>query len=810
MAVHRFQTADGKVHRIEAPNRAAAEAELNRVIADRDVAPKGGIPVLGDFARAIGQAKDATFNEYKRQVATAQPGAKRSMVDDLMSVPRMAGALMQFPGAATEAVTRPIARAATIIPGTNAADNNRIINTALMGLRPSPAKLAPSAGVKPPPRASAAIPKTEAKAARYVQRLAKSGGVDVAALDAAPADITAAEALGRSGKTGLGALARREGGTGDALDAIVAERQITRPTRILDEFTRATGVSPEAAAGNIEQVVKQGRAAAEPLYTEAYDAGPVMTPKLGELLSRPSMRGAMTRARALAAEEGINPDDLGLVDVEVPGAWDSFVGMMGSAPDLPTRGPARAPSRGYSLAQFVGRNGGIADEAGELANIGADRWHVGRPYQHSLVGSGNADDMALRAWEAGYFPELTRRPTINEFYNALGDEMRGRARFAREADPAVRQRFDASRAAEEFNARGGVGPDDLGMMPDDVEYGAWRPDGDDYVGASRPGEGYVGRPEPMSEPAWEVQPTAQTWDYVKRGLDDVIKSYEDKTTGRLVLDGQGRATLDTLKALRRELIKANPAYGRALETSSDYLSASKAFKDGEKFLFNQNVTERDFAEKLGKLTGGSLDAWRGGIGNKLFNLAQNGKLDPKLFKAPRVQAKLRMALGDEASRRLLEMIQAEGQKLGFERRYAPGANSITAEIRAAMGEQDELGSMHQAMDDFLSNIHRGPGGAIGSAIAGAAKKGAAIARTPGMSVGVRDEAGRLLTMSPQDLAAYIRSLPPPKPLLNERGRRLIGRSGATTAGESAPTVGGPSLLELVAGGAIYNPERRKR
>lgn len=48
MVVHRFQTPDGKIHRVEAPTREAAEAELNRVLT---IAPQA----RGDYARGRSQ-----------------------------------------------------------------------------------------------------------------------------------------------------------------------------------------------------------------------------------------------------------------------------------------------------------------------------------------------------------------------------------------------------------------------------------------------------------------------------------------------------------------------------------------------------------------------------------------------------------------------------------------------------------------------------------------------------------------------------------------------------------------------------------
>lgn len=45
----------------------------------------------------------------------------------------------------------------------------------------------------------------------------------------------------------------------------------------------------------------------------------------------------------------------------------------------------------------------------------------------------NLDDMALAAWEAGYFPQNSERPTVNDLLDAIGEELGGRKRYNEEA-----------------------------------------------------------------------------------------------------------------------------------------------------------------------------------------------------------------------------------------------------------------------------------------------------------------------------------------------------------------------------------------
>lgn len=80
-------------------------------------------------------------------------------------------------------------------------------------------------------------------------------------------------------------------------------------------------------------------------------------------------------------------------------------------------------------------NGGLVDQGGELATMGitsnaARRGmdHVGQEMRFGPILNERGmtlDDAAMRAWEAGYFPELTDRPTINEFLDALRETYDG-------------------------------------------------------------------------------------------------------------------------------------------------------------------------------------------------------------------------------------------------------------------------------------------------------------------------------------------------------------------------------------------------
>jgi len=97
-----------------------------------------------------------------------------------------------------------------------------------------------------------------------------------------------------------------------------------------------------------------------------------------------------------------------------------------------------------SLLDFVAQRGGIEDVGGDLKAMNAERWHRGKVGRKKLLRESTAkqrdimgtqenpyhpDDVARAAWEAGYFPEFQERPTPNDLYDAIGQELAGKPRY---------------------------------------------------------------------------------------------------------------------------------------------------------------------------------------------------------------------------------------------------------------------------------------------------------------------------------------------------------------------------------------------
>lgn len=93
----------------------------------------------------------------------------------------------------------------------------------------------------------------------------------------------------------------------------------------------------------------------------------------------------------------------------------------------------RAPEkREGGLIAFLQKTGGLREQGGELANMGITP--KTRPGLIRKKGQ-RLDDAARAAWEAGLFPDLGERPTVNQFLDRLDEEF-NRKKTGRSAEQA--------------------------------------------------------------------------------------------------------------------------------------------------------------------------------------------------------------------------------------------------------------------------------------------------------------------------------------------------------------------------------------
>jgi hypothetical protein len=129
------------------------------------------------------------------------------------------------------------------------------------------------------------------------------------------------------------------------------------------------------------------------------------------------------------------------------------------------QGGAPKPRGVKTLSQFVVEQGGLVDDAGELAHRGiTNKARPGmvrkeRRTAQSSQGGWTLDDMARHAWENGYFPEHSQRPGIDEFVEALNDDFSKTRAVLKRGDEDAYRLTELVSQLEADLARAGVGVD---------------------------------------------------------------------------------------------------------------------------------------------------------------------------------------------------------------------------------------------------------------------------------------------------------------------------------------------------------------
>jgi hypothetical protein len=522
------------------------------------------------------------------------------------------------------------------------AGNDAILPSAALGGIMAPAAHIAGAGMNLASRAF--LPQVE-KEMGTAGRILAARAPEVASAPSVstPDGLMPFERMGGGGRSLARAVAAVPGPGKDTAERVLAARQAQAPGRMLASITRDLGDDGRQFHPNLERLDKERLTDSKPLFEAAFDRGPVISSRLDDIARRPSVKDAVRRAFRLAMEEGEDPRALGLYNMEDPAGWVSetppTARVLADAEKVAARGGAAKVTRGPSLVKFIADGGGIKDTGGDVAAMDGRAWNKGKAFQRRLIGPGaDADEWALRAWERGYFPQFRERPTANELLDAIGDEMRGKPTYAREADVRQADRARMLDEAEEMIYRGGRAEDIGG--PDD----------------------YVGRPEPETGPVFGEAMTPKSWHYVKRGLDDLIESKRDPVTGKLPRTDEMRLWDRTRRELRGELTSLNPEYGVALKAYAGPSRQIDALHLGRR-LATGKVDAEDIESRGANMSADELDALRLGVSRGLSDLFRSGNPQAAFRKFANdgvAQDRLRAAFRDnDAYGRFMQDIDAE-------------------------------------------------------------------------------------------------------------------------------------------------------
>lgn len=210
-------------------------------------------------------------------------------------------------------------------------------------------------------------------------------------------------------------------------------------------------------------------------------------------------------------------------------------------------------------------------------------------------------------------------------------------------------------------------------------------------------------------------PSFKTMDYIKRGMDDVIEGYRDPTSGRLNLDGAGRAANDTLRTFIARVDKVNPDYAAARAAYAGPAREKSALDLGRKAV---NASADEVARMTANLSPSEADQFA--LGHRA-SMAEG--LDRKVDGANKVNALLgtprkRQSLGQVYNGRgnLPRFTQTLGDEADAALTYqSVNGNSSTSERQL----DDALISDQSMLEDVAGRAVRGAqGGFTGLAAEG--------------------------------------------------------------------------------------------
>jgi hypothetical protein len=253
-------------------------------------------------------------------------------------------------------------------------------------------------------------------------------------------------------------------------------------------------------------------------------------------------------------------------------------------------------------------------------------------------------------------------------------------------------------------------------------------------------------------------------DAVKNGIDDMLETYRDKTTGKLILDGRGREIESFRKALLTEADILNPTYGQARAAYAEPSRLIDATERGRDVLKgNTQETVRNF----GAMDPDTQNAYRIGAADTLKESVGNTRdgthAVPKLYGGDNARARVNMLADDK---------DAFGRKMDLEdsmnrTRNTVTGGSVTGRIEA---DKEDSGAIAAALRSAA-----GGNGVTASALTGIGKL---LSRAGGMNEATAEKLSKILFSSDQGQNANALANLVARAQQNQAGvRRAAGATG---------------------------------
>jgi hypothetical protein len=255
-------------------------------------------------------------------------------------------------------------------------------------------------------------------------------------------------------------------------------------------------------------------------------AGAVASPFISGILGRISPEKYATRqvARAIG-ESGQTPAALGqrVADANAAGQPQfTLADALGNPGQRLLSGVARAPGQGRTdvVNALEARQAGQGERVGDIIDQGLGAGNTARQTIDQLTESARRESAPL------YRDALNRQPVWNDRMQQFFDH------------PATTQ-----------GLREGVGVQHLESLASGQPFNPH-----DYA---------ITNFNAAGDPIISAVPNMRTINLIKKGWDNILEGYRDKTTGRLVLDERGRALDQVRRSFLNEVDSLNPTYGQA-------------------------------------------------------------------------------------------------------------------------------------------------------------------------------------------------------------------------------------------------------
>lgn len=190
--------------------------------------------------------------------------------------------------------------------------------------------------------------------------------------------------------------------------------------------------------------------------------------------------------------------------------------------------------------------------------------------------------------------------------------------------------------------------------------------------------------QPPEETVGEVasRPTLRVWDYVKRGLDSIVRDETDPITGKMTSRGE------TAAAYRRNLLESidrqNPDYAAVRSAYADEKAGENALNLGRAFMSDDSEVT---ARRLADMTPAEQKYFKAGAARRVQDMIGNrpdtGMAYADFLKRPNYVEKLRAAFGNDQAGFDGFMQQLRNEKVMGDTAAAAGKNSRTAARVAA-------------------------------------------------------------------------------------------------------------------------------